>query len=144
MMRAILRDAEYQRLFRAALAERAKAIADAEERFRARVEAIRATRELSAANSAVLGKRARILPYGTVSLQVKKLLPTMPNEFRLADMANAIRATDPLGQGVENKAVSIALKRLVNINLELVETGTGRRGTKYRKLETETNLPMAG
>lgn len=144
MMRAILSDAEYQRLLRAALAERAKAIAEAEERFRARVDAIRATRELSAAHNAVPAKRVRFLPYGTVSAHVKKLLPTMPSEFRLADMTNAIRAADPLGHGVESKAVSIALKRMLNTKLELVETGIGRRGSKYRKLQIENNLTLAG
>ena len=131
-------DAEFQHLVRIAWKERAKAISDAEARFRERIASLQKTRELAALAEAQSGNGAVSLPYGEVASRVKRLLPTMPDTFTLADMARAIRQQDAFGAGAHNKAISVALRRLINDQIELVEKGQGKRGSTYRKLKTNS------
>jgi hypothetical protein len=131
-------EVEFQRLVRVAFQEKARDIAQAEARFQKRMESIRQTRELSAIADAKRENEAVSLPYGEISLRVRRVLPSLPETFTLADVAKAIHQQDAFGAGADNKAISVALRRMIGDHLELLEKGQGKRGSRYRKLIEET------
>lgn len=133
-------DSEFQHLVRIAFAERAKAIAEAEARFRERMEGIRQARELSSIAEAKRLNSPVTLPYGEVASRVKRLLSSMPETFTLADVSKAVHEQDAFGAGAANKAISVVLRRMIGDGLELLEKGQGKRGSKYRKLNFELSI----
>lgn len=128
---------EFQRLMGMAVCERARAIAVAEKHFEERVQALRHVRELALLAASQLQEPAP-LRRGDVIARVKIAVAGMPEVFGLRDVVKSIESQQ-MGSGkISTKAISSAVKRLVGERLEVVERGKGKRGSRYRRLATQS------
>jgi hypothetical protein len=130
---------DFESLVRAAQREHSKAIAAAEETLRRRLDAIKATMELAEISTARREAEGvmTIKPRGSLVWEVKTAVSGMGETFTLRDVINQIRDWhNGDGHSIKPKSVSAALKRLVGKQLAVVENGSGKRGTNYRKVTT--------
>lgn len=125
---------EFQHLMRVADLERARAIAAAEQKYRDTIAALRRVMELSERKDTVLPPDASPIRHGEISLRVKRALAEMPETFSLRDVVKAVHKQDVSGGTINNKAISVSLKRQLGRQLELLEKGQGKRGSRYRKV----------
>jgi hypothetical protein len=136
---------EFQHLMRVAVMERARAIAVAEKRFREVISSLRQIQELSNRKDIGLPSNYAPLRHGDVVARVKQALADMPDTFTLGDLAKHVHKQDGTAFAINNKAISIAVKRLVGREVNLLEKGKGRKGSKYQKsMSPKLTISLAG
>jgi|SRR5579863_3965059 len=135
---------EFQHLMRIAVLERARAIAAAEQRYRETVESIRKVQSLYAQRDSTILPDARPLRHGDVASRVKLAIGQVPDVFMLSDLVQAVRAQDVTGSTIKSTVISSVAQRLVGQQIEVIERGQGKRGSKYRKLVPKEALSLNG
>jgi len=126
---------DFQRLMRVAVQERAREVAAADKKYRDRVDAIQKVWEL--AKIEVPGEQdveEEARRHGELMARVQEAMKALDGDFTLHHVLATIRERHPRqSDWIKPASVSAALKRLTGIELDLVEAGSGKRASVYRR-----------
>jgi len=113
--------------------------ADAQAEYRRKLEAIETVWKMSGGQNGVTANSPQFARVGKGTLQeaVRAALPNIGGEFTLRNVYNQIVLDDPLlAERIKDRlpSISSALKRMADDHeLVLVEAGSGKRPSKYRR-----------